>query len=379
MIEWKKKYAILIILLIFLGFVSPLLSLLILIVILDCLRSRKFFFTAIFFSFFLSFINTTKEYESDLLGYFFTYEEALKYDFTTYLALFSKEPIYFTLQYVFSNLGFSFKFFLFGFTATCYLLLFSAGSRVISKMDGKKDYLFLILFFTFFFEIFNLSGHLLRQFFASVLLLYGLTFEAKRVQYSVAAVASLLHSSTFFFMILFNLKKELRIKRLLLSIIGIAILGVLLISLQNILYKIPYLGYVFERIFNNSDSFSTDVKMNSVAYFYTLFSIFLVLIWYLTQIRSRLSFLIPNIVLFNSIFVLIISNYNDLLAYRFFYYLYIFTSMLLLMLIERFRNQQLLFLFKILVISVLAIRFFYKVENSVWNFAPIENLLIMKL
>lgn len=186
--------------------ISPLMSIISQSVLLIVSRRDSFYRVAVFMltlAGVLAVINTTKIPVSDMAIYLEHYQNAGSSDFISYVASSDFEPAYaayvFFLHKIF--LG-SAPLFIFGFTFLSYVILFSALLCLTKKIElNSRSTVQLLLAVALFPQIFVLSFHLNRQFFAGVLVLlfFALYLANGKKNYISYTLSAIFHSSTFVF------------------------------------------------------------------------------------------------------------------------------------------------------------------------------------
>lgn len=342
----------------------------------DFIKKNRFIFLRVFLSCYLSFINTNKFLESDLLGYSISYENSRLYG---YIGAISKEPLYFIFELIFSKLNLPFSFFLFFITFSCYMLLYKAALNFADK-NKFFDALFLILLITFSFNIFNLSAHLVRQFIAMSVFVFAVSLQSRKKLISLSFIAFFFHSSMVLFIPLIYLKplhKKLTLNTTLLLLFGTGFMLIVGNYVLIILSNIPFLDYVINRSINDSDSFTTNESIGLNGFLFLFFTMFFNILCQLYYRKKEENFLFFNIISFIVVFIIVAGTFNNLLAYRYLFYLYLFLPYLLFKLLLIFKNYQILSIFKFLIIVSLVFMFFFKIKNGVWDFGPMQNILLI--
>jgi hypothetical protein len=353
-------------------------SLIFFIVIFEYLKINKYILTRVLLSLYLGFINANKFLESDLLGYSISYENSRLYG---YMGSISREPLYFIFELMFSNLYIPFSFFIFFITFLSYMVLYKAALN-FSKDLRFIDSLFLILFITFFFNIFNLSAHLVRQFIAMTIFIYGISFQDRKKLIFLSFLALLVHSSMVLFIPVVFFKtiyKKMSLKSGIFLFIRIGFMLIVGNYFIIILSNVPFLEYVIDRSVNNSETFTTNESIGLYGYVFLFLSLFLNILNQFKNKNKGNNFLFYNIFLFLVIFILVVGSFNDLLAYRYLFYLYLFFPFLIFEFFKFFKKFNFLTFFKFFIIVFLVFSFYFKIENGVWKYGPIQDLLLLLL
>ena len=366
----KKQSLYLLFLLLSSFFLPPLLILFF--IIFESIIKNKFLVTRVLLSSYLGFINTNKLLESDLLGYNISYENS---SLSNILSI-GKEPLYFFSEFIFSNLNLPFSGFLFFVTFSSYMLLYKASLNFCKK-HKLLDSLFLILFITFFSNIFTLSAHLIRQFIAMSIIIYAISLENRKTSIFLTFLSFLIHSSALLFIPIFfkSLDKKLTFKVLVYFFLGVFLLIQFINFVLTLLADIPFFNYFYNRSTSGIDAFTTSESMGSFSFIFLFLLISLNILNSLKHHRERNNFLFFNIISLFSIFIFVISFFNDLIAYRYLQYLIVYFPFVFFLFLSRFKNVQILFILKFGIIVFLCFYFFYKIENGVWNYGPVEYLI----
>lgn len=200
---------------------SPLISFIF--VIVNILKSKAYsghFFSILIVSVFLSLINSVKKIESDLLIYLKQFELSLELTYFEYIFVNIKDPIFYSFSYVFYHFistDFQLYIFLLSFFSYCFLLLSIFNFSRWIGLDHKFSLLSL-LFAALFPQLFSISAHLLRQFFALSVGFYALStyflYGKKKFGIFLLFISCLIHSSNLLlFSVLFlsfNFKKIIK-------------------------------------------------------------------------------------------------------------------------------------------------------------------------
>jgi hypothetical protein len=259
------------------------------------------------------------------------------------------------------------------------MLLYKAALNFADK-NKFFDALFLILLITFSFNIFNLSAHLVRQFIAMSVFVFAVSLQSRKKLISLSFIAFFFHSSMVLFIPLIYLKplhKKLTLNTTLLLLFGTGFMLIVGNYVLIILSNIPFLDYVINRSINDSDSFTTNESIGLNGFLFLFFTMFFNILCQLYYRKKEENFLFFNIISFIVVFIIVAGTFNNLLAYRYLFYLYLFLPYLLFKLLLIFKNYQILSIFKFLIIVSLVFMFFFKIKNGVWDFGPMQNILLI--
>ena len=203
----SKSYKLFI--LIFFFYISPLVSSL-LVLIFYSLKNKKddliFLFLPI--AGFLALLNANKIFVSDVVGYYNIFEQAYNFQFLDYMKKFSKttQPILYIFNYIIHYLmDFSPRAYVFIVTFVPYLILFFSIKKILDKSNLENSFYFIILLSIMISPlIFQLSGHLIRQFFSFSLLFLAISMDNRLSMVFFYIISLLTHAmSIIFFPIIF--------------------------------------------------------------------------------------------------------------------------------------------------------------------------------
>ena len=349
--------------------------------------TRKFLYFFVFLgSFFLSMINISKLPESDLLNYIEAFETAKDITLNEFLIINTREPLYYFLLYVSSHfLNFNETLFVFLSTLLPYLIFFSALIKLSDFLELDANLtIALITCLIFFPQLFSISGHLLRQFAASSLVIYllvSLQISGKRKPI-YALSAFFIHFSSIIIICLSYIKKTkmftnslLYFLYLLFFIISIQIL----IAISAFLEEIPVFGIIFGRI-NNLEGAKLE-SFNLLNYIFIALLLFMAIFNLYFEKKKNLhdSWVINNIGISISAMVFIFSLIPELseLAIRIFFYLYFLISIILFYFITYIKKYKFVREAMQILAMLMMIAFFYSLEYGVWTYAPLIEILSM--
>lgn len=363
---------------------NPMLGILICLLFIGTRKNKKQFVNLliVFLSAFLGLINMTKTLESDLHDYYTFYESAQIYDFVEYLGLFGKEPLYYTINYLSKNLfDFSFSTFIFLVTGFSYFVFLKTINSISRSVKNNLTTSVLLLFSgIFFFELFSLSAHVVRQFLACMIILYFITLRIieNKTNYFLLISAILIHSTSLIFLpFLFipGLGKKLKWIYLIILIGGVSTLFIIINKYAAFFgnTSIESINYIAGRV--SSKELKDAIEPSIIADIFNIICLCSILIRiYIYSEKSQNHLRLLNILLLFIIFVLSVRN-QPLLYYRFTMYTYAILLILLPFLLNIFRQRFLSNLASSLILILLIIRFSTKFNNSVWTYLDGYDIL----
>lgn len=303
---------------------------------------HKLFSVIVFFSW----VTSTKMYESDLLAYqnlLIDSSESSLFDFLGSSITIYTNFIFYTFFWFFSKTLPSISFVSASLFYISYLFILKS-SRVFFK--DNSQFILVSLLFIFYYSLFDMSAHLIRQFVASSILLYGLTSKN-----NIFIISSpLIHTSSFF--ALSNYLKNLKI---LFSIL----------ILVFFLAQIGTVNQVFVQLYAKTDNL---IEFNELRVFDFIILIFC--LFSLFDFKFRSYFLFPLI----SIFALIIIFIeNTEITLRIFQYIHFFLPIAIVISINNITNflklKSIKNLTYFLIFTIFTIHFAYRlILSPTWNY-----------
>lgn len=320
----------------------------------------------------------------DLVNYSSLYKNLNYFSFQSFIDFVGKEPVFYAYEFTFKYLtGGDFSSFLFFNTFLSYLLVFRA---IINFFSGQpfKFRLITIGIIALFFELFSIGGQLIRQFLASALTLYILSERKSNYKVIVLALLSVfIHSSTFFVLPVviikyYNSKFNLSLNNPILIGVFIFILTLFftfILSIVNL--KIGFIANPLNRFINMR--FNDQNNFGGLGYIFLYFSV-IVFLFLLIKVKRMNNEWMYFLSIFFVILLISISTKNliSLLSYRYVFFTYLYTPILLVELIYIYvRNNLFQNLIFILIISLLLLRFFAKFNYGIISFE--HNLFYLLL
>lgn len=349
---------------------------------------KDFFFTILIVqaSFFLGLVNGTKILESDLSTYHHYFKQANGMNLLAYLVEQKNDGFFYGFWFILNRLTNSnFGLTLVVTTAISYFFYFKS-IIVYFKEKGRSQYdiLFAILLGFLFFEIFSISAHLIRQFFAFSLMLYFVVnYILYKKKYWLVLVASVFsHSMMLVFVPLLFIpffRKKIHVLKILLGA-GIYLLFVAL-------YR-PLALYIVEHSQNEnlliyalrrtSAENIVSTGINEVPLTMLIFNaiVAMVIILEIYGLNRKKALHFKNIILFFCLLVLLTSASHPLLSLRFGYFAYSFSVFILPQIFSaKYFSSNGAHIVRIALVFVLAFRFFYKIEHGIWEYLPLNNMV----
>lgn len=350
-----------IILVVFLSFISLTLSLIPALVSSYAYIFSKYLkssrLTSLLSAIFLAVINSTKFLESDLLRY------ANDYNFGDFsFENIEKEPLYFLLKFLFTEFNIDFQHFVFFTSFFFYFLIFKCIEIICKKKFTLANS--LILMVCFMPEVFSLSAHLIRQMMSISLFIYGITTSKKKYMF----LSIFLHSSSLLFICLHYMIEFFKNpKKTILYIIFLVIISLLLIQLD-----IQFINYFIYR-FQYFDFFASTEKLSNLYLYLCYVYPIIALIFLFVKKHSKEGKKIIELSIASALAVALLSQINDLLAYRIFYSFLILLIVVIAEVSKHFKYSVLLISFFV-VINV--VRFSVGFKNLTWEYNPIFKYLL---
>jgi hypothetical protein len=211
-------------------------------------------------SLYLGLVNITKIPESDLIQYLAAFNNAKILSLGVFLALYSREPLYYLVVYIMGNIDFlDSNYFILASTFIQYFVYLVAVLKLCLYINlSHRTIVAFIVILLFFPSLFSISAHLMRQFMASSICIYVLVqmLIFKKINFLLAICSFLNHFfvSLFFFLIAslkFAYSKKISKALVLISSsFTLALFTVALYSSAQYFVNVPYLGAIFSRIIN---------------------------------------------------------------------------------------------------------------------------------
>ncbi len=338
----------------------------------------------ILISLLLGLINTTKGLASDMIVYEESFQIAKKTNLFQYILQFGKEPLYYLFMYFTSGvINMSFKLFVFLQTFINYVLFLVSIFKFQKKMDSSNiTILFSIFLGAFFFELFSLSAHLMRQFLAASILLYYIvdyTLHNKNKWWLLIA-SLLIHSTVFLFLpfiFLNTFKEKIKIRNLFILLIIIIPFFFIFEPLVSFLANNSpgVLAYIFIRLNEgNFEDLTGSVKSITLVINYTTLG--LTFIYYFfsnSKISGIYHFL--NILIGLIIFTILVINY-PLLSYRYSFYIYFFVPFIIPLFLKMRLIKPFSHALQIIILCILFFRFGYKLEHGAFKYEKLEDVVL---
>ena len=190
-------------------------------------------------SVYIALVNLTKVHESDLINYLQSFNSAGVLSYTKFMAIYTREPLYYSLVFVLGNISFiKDKHFIFINSFLPYVIFLSAVLRLCLHLElNKKTILLILVVLLFFPQLFSLSAHLLRQFSSSALCIYVIVgyLTTGRVSIVIALASFFIHffiSLFFYIMVAVKLSYIRRMPVFLVYIWSLILMGVSLYLLR---------------------------------------------------------------------------------------------------------------------------------------------------
>jgi hypothetical protein len=331
---------------------------------------------------YLGLVNVTKMPESDLATYLKAFDDAQQLDFTTFLIVNVREPLYYVSLYGLANLpGVDGRVYLFLSSLLPYLVFGTAVLRICAalRLDGRSQ-VSLLVFLLFFPQLFSLSAHLLRQMLAASLLMLFLADQAVtgRRRWGLGLLGVFMHYSAMPFLVLSlfqPLKQCSRVVNLLFQVLTLVAVYVLAVQAAPLFFDVPVLGFVFQRLVTGEGAMLDPLTLPvlGTAVLYLAISLFS-----LTRTAGRTlgaqDWAVMLCTVTVCVVVLIFSLQPTLseIAVRYYFYLYFLMGLVFPFVMVRVPRSRLL----VHALALLCVPlFFFKLASGEWTFAPIIALL----
>ncbi len=368
---------------------QPVLSLL-LVFLVGCMCSAKNYWFPFFFGIlaaaYLGLINTTKLPDSDLVRYLEWFEIAGKSGFIEYIALYSREPVFYAWVWIISAVfGGDSHFFIFLSTWAPYSIFSYSIVIVCRRYDvDARVAAILVMLFLFLPPLFSISAHLIRQFMAGALvtLFFARRLAMHKSSWWIIVIAIFIHYSALIFVPL----ALLRIPRTVHPILSFVVYGVLIYLLYLVAYvasgylsQLPFFGMVFLRI---SASVIPDVVGLTTNAMFFIIVYFSFASMNLIETNSRLihgglygfdrNFRFSVLLIGAIILISNISINTAEIAMRLYFYLYFLLGLVMVIFI---RDNLWIARFIFIVAALEMFAFFYSLQAGVWTYAPLMKIL----
>ena len=381
-----RIFEILFIIIVFL--VNPIVA--IFLQILVCLQNKEEYqiLTLIFIlTGYLCLLNLYKIPESDLFFYNKSFFLASNISYIKYLLLKGKEPVFYTITYIINNLfSTNEKVYLFIINFTSYSFYEIAIYKLLKKIKAPIfDIIFVLLIISFFAQLFSLSAHIIRQFFATSIFTYGLVRRTlyNKKSYFYFIIAIFCHSTLLFFIPFLFLDKFIAKYGLLKILASLSIFVFIFKYLNDIAdlilrgLHLPFISYIFSRIAQQEYYGLDKLNIENIIFIICIILVSLLLLlsknYKNNAIKKRYNIFYVMIIFLN-LFILLNLN-NSEIALRFDFFNYFFFPIILYDLIDylklKFIYFQLVFMF------IWIFFFYYRIDHGPWTYVFNNNLLLL--
>lgn len=327
---------------------------------------------------YLGFINATKVPVSDMENYQSLFLAVPQHDYFSYLMISGKEPIYSTFAYMsyYCFLG-SWITYVIAFTAIYYMLIYNS-IVILGRKYGclSSTIVTAIIICSFFFQVFIMSGHLVRQCLSEAFFIYFMVrrYVLQKRSWGVAALAIGIHSTTILLLgitLLTEVKKKKGLNKVLIG--GPILILAVFFYLPN-LTSIPFVGYIFTRLISenliNNDSYvESGIPLIGLIFMAGIFVANL--ITKKRNLSSKKRAIINPITnicmgLILILFIFVVSKLNYL-ATRFFFILYSYIGLIILFLFDDIKSKLYTKL-KIASLPLFLFYFMYSIDHAPFEF-----------
>ena len=336
---------------------------------------------------YLCLINLHKLPESDLAVFNENFFLASKFDYYNYLLLNGKEPVFYSITYIFSHLfSVNEKMFLLFINFISYFFYELALYKFLKKIKVPvHDIIFVIIIASFFAQLFSLSAHVIRQFFATSILIYGLIQRIlyNRRSYIFFLIAIFSHTTLIFFIPFLFLDKliiRFGIFKILVSLSIFVILFTFLNTISEFVLSqlhIPFITYIFARMAQKQYFELGDFGIANIIFIILNVSVSLILLLsknYKNRLIGRNYDIFYFIIIFLNLFILLNLN-NTEIALRFDFFNYFFLPILLYIFTKYLKFNIVPFQFVFVFIWLFI--FYYRIYDGTWTYIFNNNLLFL--
>ena len=334
-------------------------------------------------------LNTTKVPENDMVRYLMMFDYVPINGFLGTLVSFNhsaaggvKDAAYGILVYVLYYLTFGNQYlFIFIVSFLGYWLMFMAIYK-FGKEYKLPNYLIVtqVLILSFFTQYFSMTFHLIRQVLAACIFFYALTFKGTSFKkYLLLCILAIATHSSVAFIVIFSFVPMMN-RRLKYTEIGalamfaafsVVILSSFAIFVLDAVELEGSLQYSVDRVAKMEGAQDSTKGLQLVGFILTIISILLCLLE--RDMGKKMIYpILINLALMMSFMTFGLSK-SPLLQYRFFFYMYSFLPFIYITIARRYIN----FAKPICLVTVvfLIVRF-YLTYNKVFEYAPVEQVLL---
>ena len=331
---------------------------------------------------YMAFINATKIPISDMLEYQDVFFQAKVYGLIDYIQQNGKEPIFYVLTYICFHLFCGSWTLYVVFLTLLYYLLINYSIIAVGKKCSCSSLSIIITLIvgTFFFQIFIMTGHLMRQCLAEAFFIYFLIrkFVVKKSSWWVAILALGMHSTVLPLIgisLLPQMRRSFSIKELLKGSCLIIILILVFFSLKSVLSSVFFLAYLYNRVGSENllgkDAWQTDSGLGVLGVL-LIFVVGIMIFFIKRKIRLNGNSDIMNPLINNCLFlVLTLCVFAilkaDYLLLRYFFYLYSYFSLLLVVFLNQHRGKMWKSI-KVALAPLFVFYFMYSIDSGVFCF-----------
>lgn len=331
---------------------------------------------------YMAFINATKIPISDMLEYQDVFFQAKVYGLIDYIQQNGKEPIFYVLTYICFHLFCGSWTLYVVFLTLLYYLLINYSIIAVGKKCSCSSLSIIITLIvgTFFFQIFIMTGHLMRQCLAEAFFIYFLIrkFVVKKSSWWVAILALGMHSTVLPLIgisLLPQMRRSFSIKELLKGSCLIIILILVFFSLKPVLSPVFFLAYFYNRVGSENllgkDAWQTDSGLGVLGVL-LIFAVGIMIFFIKRKIRLNGNSDIMNPLINNCLFlVLTLCVFAileaDYLLLRYFFYLYSYFSLLLVVFLNQHRGKMWKSI-KVALAPLFVSYFMYSIDSGVFCF-----------
>lgn len=316
--------------------------------------------------FFIGYINSGKEINSDLLNYKNQFEMIPQYNILEYLIFNNRDYLFYFIKYILYYITFgNWNLYLLIITAIPYIIQLSILNLIFKPLvNNKITLLFSLLTVLFFYPLFNYSAHLIRNFFsASIIFWFVLFYFFKRKnEFKLLLSAIFIHSTSLLFFFIYFFRSEYNKRKI------ISYFVLLLSVLYASFYFFPKF-FIFQKVITTLDI--TDNSSSSMLYLIgmLIFSV-LTFIHEFNRIKIINSFTQTKSYFIFFILFCLITMYLDsiyfLISERYLLYIYMLISPMIVLIFTG--NKMLNYLARISLFPIILISFANATQNNDFDY-----------
>jgi hypothetical protein len=339
----------------------------------------------IYLALWLGAINATKTILSDVENYSFFINAPIRGFYGTVFESWGgtgKEPFFSFVAYISYYFCFGqISMYICLLSTVMYLLHFMAVYKLFTKINaGKGAILCGVLVLAFFTQYFSLTMHLVRQMLAASIVIYAITLKAidGKNRWVLLLMALLTHTSAGLLVVLSlipPLSQKMSFVKIIVALSCFVPVIVFNTQISDLMGRtnVDVVDYTLKRLGDNHSE-EGNLPLSLMLMVFLPLGIVVIKKLFFDKTRQKELYLVCHLFLFLMLFVLSFYK-NPLIQYRFFYYSYSFTPLLLPLLIAGSNKLSRLFYEGVSLFFV--VRFFVLYDNIIWKYAPLSDVLFL--